>query len=62
VFNLSLPDDNLLKLEFRADLLKGLVVLKGNALVNADSDAARKEQPLLAIPNIMPGRTGVMAG
>jgi hypothetical protein len=54
VLNLVLADDAQLKPEFQADMLKGIVVLKGKALAvtkNADGSIAdKKEQDFLAIP------------
>jgi DUF1680 family protein len=54
VLNLVLADNAQLKHEFRADMLKGIVVLKGKALAvtkNADGSAASiKDQDFLAIP------------
>jgi len=54
VLNLVLADNAQLKHEFRADMLKGIVVLKGKALAvtkNADGSIAdKKEQDFLAIP------------
>jgi DUF1680 family protein len=54
VLNLVLADDAQLKPEFQADMLKGIVVLKGKALAvtkNAHGSIAdKKEQDFLAIP------------
>lgn len=54
VLNLALADNAQLKPEFRADMLKGIVVLKGKALAvtkNADGSIAdKKEQDFLVIP------------
>lgn len=54
VLNLALADNAQLKPEFRADMLKGIVVLKGKASAvtkNADGSAASiKDQDFLAIP------------
>jgi len=52
--NLILPDDGKISAEFRPDLLKGVVVLRGKALAAASSAAGKvsstKEQDFLAIP------------
>jgi DUF1680 family protein len=52
--NLILPDAAKVSAEFRPDLLKGVVVLKGKALAEAKSVdgkiASTKEQDFLAIP------------
>jgi DUF1680 family protein len=54
VLNLALADNAQLKPEFQADMLKGIVVLKGKALAvtkNVDGSIAdKKEQDFLAIP------------
>lgn len=53
VLNLLLPDESELQAEYREDLLKGLVVVKGKALamsVGKDSQAVKKEQDFTAIP------------
>jgi uncharacterized protein len=54
VLNLQLPDTAALIPEWRPDLLKGVVIIKGKALAsakNADGSAgSRKEQDFLAIP------------
>jgi hypothetical protein len=54
VLNLRLADNAQIEPEFRADMLKGIVVLKGKALAvtkNADgSTGGQKEQDFLAIP------------
>jgi len=52
VLNLALPDDAELKPEFRKDLLRGVVVLSGKAMVQgAARKAARaKELDFLAFP------------
>ena len=54
VLNLALPDDAPLISEWRPELLKGIVVLKGKALAAARNDdgsaAPPKEQPLVLIP------------
>jgi len=49
VLNLSLPAGGRFTAEFRPDLLKGVVVLKGRALAAGPSGAAR-ERDFLAIP------------
>jgi len=52
--NLILPDDGKISAEFRPNLLKGVVVLRGKALAAATSAAGKvsstKEQDFLAIP------------
>ncbi len=54
VLNLSLADNAQIESEFRPDLLKGIVVLRGKAYAvtkNIDGSAAgQKEQDFLAIP------------
>jgi DUF1680 family protein len=51
--SLALPDEMPLKAEYRADLLKGIVVVKGRALAANKSEgtaAGKTEQKFLAIP------------
>jgi DUF1680 family protein len=53
VRNIVLPDANALTAEFRADLLRGVEVIKGRAIGLAyteDGSIARGDQPFLAIP------------
>ncbi len=51
--NLVLPDGNALRSEFRADLLRGVQVVKGTALglsTDASGKVVEQRQPFLAIP------------
>jgi hypothetical protein len=50
VFNLSLPKDSELKTEYRADLLGGVMVVKGKALAWQAGNAPPKEVELTAVP------------
>src|SRR5262249_53690375 len=53
VRNIVLPDANALTAEFRADLLRGVEVIKGRAVgleYDSQGSVTRSEQPFMAIP------------